>query len=143
MKRLGLIFMMLAVICCGCPRSKDERIYVRDEVGSDSLISNVVTRPVANAFSALIGEGIEIRKATTRRNDAGFLEVYVEGYNRAPKTKRFRYKVDWLDEDGFVIETKTSVWMPMSATGKRTFSFKAVAPRTEAVDFRMDTRKWE
>ena len=99
MKRLGLIFMMLAVICCGCPRSKDDRVYVRDEVGSDSLISNVVTRPVTNAFSALIGEGIEIRKATTRRNDAGFLEVYVEGYNRAPGTKRFRYKVDWLDED--------------------------------------------
>jgi uncharacterized protein YcfL len=143
MKRLGLILMMLAVICCGCPKSRDDRVYVRDGVGSDSLVSNIITKPVAYAFSALIGEGIEIRKATLIRNDAGFLEVYVEGYNRAHGTKRFRYKVDWLDENGFVIETKTSVWMPMSATGKTPFSFKVVAPRTEAVDFRMDTRKWE
>ena len=143
MKKLGILLTMLVVLACGCSKSGDSRIYMREGVGSDTLGSNIVTRPVTHAFSAIIGEGLEVTEAVTRRNAAGFLELYVTGYNKAYDTKRFQYKVDWLDADGLPVETKTSTWLPMSATGKTTFSFKVVAPRTEAVDFRMDTRKWE
>jgi uncharacterized protein YcfL len=116
---------------------------MREGVGSDTLGSNIVTRPVTHAFSALIGEGLEVTEAVTRRNAAGSLELFVTGQNKSYNTKRFRYKVTWLDADGLPVETKTSTWLQMSATGKTPFSFKVVAPRAEAVDFRMDTRKWE
>ena len=52
-------------------------------------------------------------------------------------------EVEWLDKNGLLIQTKTSTWLPASATGKASFSIKAVAPRKEAVDYRMDTKKWE
>ena len=143
MKKLEFVLIALIVFSSGCQKPSDSRIHLRDEVGSDTLGSNIITRPVVYAFSALIGEGIEATQAVTRRNDAGFLELYINGYNKSVKTKRFRYKVEWLDEDGLMIETKTSVWQPMSATGKSPFSFKVVAPRQQAVNFRMDTRKWE
>lgn len=143
MKKTGILLIALMVLVCGCSKSEDSRIYMREGVGSDTLGSNIVTRPVTHAFSAIIGEGLEVTEAVTRRNPAGFIELYVTGYNKSYDTKRFQYKVDWLDADGLPVETKTSTWLPMSATGKTTFSFKVVAPRTEAVDFRMDTRKWE
>jgi uncharacterized protein YcfL len=143
MKRLELISLLLIFIVCGCYQPRDPRIHVREEVRSDTLESNIVTRPVAHAFSDLLGEGIEITNATTRRNDAGLLELYVEGFNKSYRTKRFRYRVEWLNEGGVLIDTKTSVWLPMSAMGNSPFSFKAVAPRPQAVNFRMDTRKWE
>jgi len=116
---------------------------LRDDVRNSSLDNNIVTRPVAHAFSALIGEGIVIENAVTKRNAAGLLEVHVNGFNKSYQTKRFRYRVEWLDESGLVLETKTSVWTPVSAMGKSPFTFKTVAPRTEAVNFRMDTRKEE
>jgi len=143
MKKLGILLMMLAVLACGCSKTGDSRIHMREGVGSDTLGSNIVTRPVTHAFSAVIGEGLEVTEAVTRRNSGGFLELYVTGYNESYNTKRFRYKVEWVDADGLPVDNKTSTWLPMSATGKNTFSFKAVAPRTNAVDFRMDTRKWE
>jgi len=143
MKKLGLLLIALMVFAFGCQKQNDSRIHVREGVASDTLGSSIVTRPVTHAFSALIGEGIVVTKAVTRRNDAGFLELYVNGQNQSYNTKRFRYKVEWLDADGIVIETKTSVWLPFSAMGKSPFTIKAVAPRTQAVDFRMDTRKWE
>jgi uncharacterized protein YcfL len=143
MKKLGFALIALIIIASGCSKPHDSRIHVREEVGSDTLGSNIVTRPVAHAFSALIGEGIEITDAVTRRNEAGFLELYVNGFNQSYNTKRFRYRVEWLDEEGLLIGTKTSVWLPMSAMGKSPFSFKAVAPRPQAVNFRLDTRKWE
>jgi len=143
MKRLELISFTLIIILCGCYQPRDPRIHVREEVRSDTLESNIVTRPVAHAFSDLLGEGIEITNAITRRNDAGLLELHVEGFNKSYRTKRFRYRVEWLDEAGLLIDTKTSVWLPMSAMGNSPFTFKAVAPRPQAVNFRMDTRKWE
>jgi len=143
MKKLGLVLLMLMVLASGCYKPKDERVHVREEIRSDSLDNNIVTRPVAHAFSGLIGEGLEITEAVTRRNDAGFLELYVSGMNNSFNTKRFRYRVEWLDADGLIVQTKTSTWLPMSAMGKSPFSIKVVAPRTNAVNFRMDTRKWE
>jgi uncharacterized protein YcfL len=143
MRILILCFAMAAILMTGCSQQKDPRINARSEVGSDTLTDNIIIRPIAVAFSALIGEGIVVEKAFTKRNDVGLLEVYVNGFNQSVGTKRFRYRVEWLDENGQLIDTKTSVWMPMSAMGKQPFSFKVVAPRKEAVDFRMDTRKWE
>ena len=143
MKKLEFLLIALMVFASGCQKPSDSRIHLRDGVGSDTLASKIVTRPVVYAFSALIGEGIEVTNAVTRRNNAGFLELYVNGNNKSYKTKRFRYRVEWLDADGIMIETKTSVWLPMSAMGKSPFTIKAVAPRPQAVDFRMDTKKWE
>jgi uncharacterized protein YcfL len=143
MRTFVFILLSAILLLTSCYQPRDSRIHVRETVRSDSLDNNIVTRPVAHAFSALIGEGIVIDNAITRRNNAGLLEVHVNGSNQSYETRRFRYRVEWLDENGLVIETKTSVWTPASAMGKSPFTFKAVAPRAEAVNFRMDTRKWE
>lgn len=143
MKKLEFILIGLIVLASGCYRHTEPRVHLREGVGSDTPGSNIVTRPVRHAFSALIGERIEITNAVTRMNDAGFLELYVNGRNESYNTTRFRYRVEWLDADGLLIETKTTTWKQMSATGKSPFTIKEVAPRTNAVGFRMDTRKWE
>ena len=144
MKNLKILLLISVIFLAGCgSKQSDSRIHVREGVASDTLGSNIVTRPVTHAFSALAGDGIEVTEAVTRRNDAGFLELYISGVNKSYNTKRFRYRIEWLDEEGLIIGTKTTTWLPMSAMGKSPFSFKVVAPRTNAVNFRMDTRKWE
>ena len=143
MKAITNILLIAALFAlAGCYEQKGP-VYLRSEVRSDDLGNNIVTRPVAYAFSALIGEGIEVNQAVLRRNKGGFLELNVNGFNSSQFTKKFQYRVEWLDQDGMLVQTKTSVWQRMSAMGKSPFSFKVVAPRTEAVNFRMDTRKWE
>jgi len=138
----NILLIILAFTFAACDRPA-EKIHIREEIRSDDIASNIVTRPVAHAFSALIGEGIEIDKAVLMNNDSGFLELNINGHNRSYSTKRFWYKIEWLDANGLMIQTKTSTWLPASAMGKSSFSLKAVAPRVEAVDFRMDTKKWE
>ena len=138
----NILLVALAFTFTACDQPA-EQIHIREEIRSDDLASNIVTRPVAHFFSALIGEGIEIDEAILMNNDSGFLELNINGHNRSYNTKRFRYKIEWLDANGLMIQTKTSTWLPHSAMGKSSFSIKAVAPRVEAVDFRMDTKKWE
>ena len=138
---LNILLFIIAVTVAGCQEQQNPNIHLREGVGSDNLIDNIVTRPVAYAFSALAGEGIDVTEAITKRNDSGFMELYVSGFNRSYSTRVFRYRVEWLDESGMAIQNKTSVWLSKSAMGKSPFSIKAVAPRQEAVNFRMDTRK--
>ncbi len=138
----NILLVVLAFTFIACDQ-QPAKIHVREGIRSDTLASNIVTRPVAQFFSALFGEGIEIDEAILMKNDTGFLELHINGHNRSYNTKRFRYKIEWLDANGLMIQTKTSTWLPHSATGKSSFSLKAVAPRVEAVDFRMDTKKWE
>ena len=143
MKTITNILLLAALFALASCYEQKGPVHLRTEVRSDDLGNNIVTRPVAFAFSALIGEGIEINEAVLRRNKGGFLELHINGFNRSFDKKLFKYRVEWLDSDNTIIETKTSVWTRVSAMGKSPFSFKAVAPRQEAVDFRLDTKKWE
>jgi len=144
MKNLIILCVMLMLLGVGCgPKSKDERVHVRSGLSGGSLGNNIVTKSVRGTFEWLSGAGIVIDQAVMNRNNAGFLQVFIIGHNTSSKTKKFRYRVEWLDANGIVIDTRTSVWQQMSAMGKSPFQIKADATRPEAVNFRMDTRKWE
>ena len=137
-------FVLMIVFACllsGCYKPHDERINVSEDIRSDTLDSNILTRPFSQAFSWLAGDGVQITEVTERRTPEGFRELQVRGYNKAYKTARFQYRVEWLDADGVVIPSKTSVWMPVSAMPKSDFTFHVTAPRRDAADFRVNTRK--
>lgn len=132
----GLIF---AAGCASAPH--DSRVNLGHGVGSDTGGDNLITRPFGMVISALLGEGIEIQDVREKRSPEGFLDVQMIGYNRGYGTRRFEYRVEWLDESGFVIPTKTSVWIPVSAAEKSPVTFRFIAPRRDAVDFTINTRK--
>lgn len=135
------VFFATTVMLGGCYEPYDKRVNVAEEVRSDSLGSNLVVRPIAGALSALLGEGVEIKDVRTYRNNGGIMVLQVSGYNKATSIRRFDYKVEWLDEGGFVIESQASKWLPMSSRPKSSFSFSTVAPSKAAIDFKIDTRK--
>ena len=136
-----LLLVVVALGLVDCYQPKDARVNVKEDIRSDSLETNIVTKPVIHAFSFLIGEGIEIQRAVTYVNKDGFMELEVSGYNKSFNTLRFEYKVEWLDSSGMVVDTVASKWLLTSAAGKSNFAIKSVATRQNAVDFRMNTRK--
>jgi hypothetical protein len=137
---LSVLLTITAVVLSSC-KPHDPRVNLAEEVRSDTLTSNIVTRPVGSVFSGLIGEGIEVKRVTTGTNEAGFMVLQVEGFNHSAGTKRFEYKTEWVDGRGMVIDSAASAWLPVSARSKSQFSFKSVAPSREAVDFKIYTRK--
>jgi uncharacterized protein YcfL len=137
---LNTLLLVVAVGVWGC-QQETKKISMAEDVRSDNLVTNIVTKPVIHAFSWVIGEGVEIDRAVTYTNKDGFLQLEIAGHNRAFNPIRFEYKVEWLDKDGIVVDTTTSKWLLTSAAAKAPFAIKAVAPRTTAVDFRMNTRK--
>ena len=141
LKRNIFIMCIVALVLGGCAsKPSDERINMGKGVGGHTLTDNIITRPFAYVISALLGEGVEITEVIENQTPEGYLDVQMRGYNKAHGIKRFDYRVEWLDSNGMIIPTKTSVWVPVSAMGKSEVTFRFIAPRKEAVDFTINTR---
>ncbi|MBN2590928.1 MAG: YcfL family protein [Sedimentisphaerales bacterium] len=145
MKKLStmLIVTMFLLFGCGKEQKQDSRVKIQEGVASDTLGSNIITKPLAHIYSAITGERIEFTNAATRRNSADILELQVEFYNRSYNTERFQYRIEWVDANGFTINSKTNVWLNTSVAGKSNGVITAFAPNASAVDFKMNTRDQE
>lgn len=137
-----LAIACLASLCLmGChPGSSDPRVNTPTGVKSDTPGDSTITRMVGAIADFFIRPGIEITGVIDRFDENGFLEVQVSGFNHNRKRKVFDYRVEWLDKDGVVVKTAMTTWIPQSAMPQTTFSFKAIAPRPEIKDFRIETR---
>ncbi len=136
-----IIFTLILLVLTGCNQQhKDPRINLGDKVGSSTLGGNFITKPITDAVNLLLCKGIVVKEVKTRRNDSGFMIVQVQGVNESVKKRLLEYKVEWLDEDGFLVDTITSNWMPISVSPKSAFTFKVAATRREASDYRINTR---
>ena len=79
----NVLLLAVAVFLTGCNENEHEqRVHVQEEIRSDDLTHNFITRPVGEVFSAIIGEGIEIDRVSTTVNKGGFMEVHVLGHKR-------------------------------------------------------------
>ena len=141
MKTRALIFFVFILSALtGCYQQKDPRVNLDADVRSNTLGSNVITKPITDLVNLIIGKGIVVREVKTSRNQSGFLTVQVRGVNESVAKRVFEYKTEWLGADGFVLDTVTDNWMPMSVAADSEFAFKVVATRREAADFRINTR---
>jgi hypothetical protein len=149
MKSKCFIVLTCAVVIfsCGCAEKRapgtskvDERVVMGESVGSSGAATNPILTPFRKVISALKGEGLKVNEVILRVNDKDLLEVQVKGYNQSFKTKKFQYRFIWLDEEGFEIPTRSSVWKLGSAVAKNNFTIKEVAPSEKAADFNLITR---
>ena len=144
MKKSVIMFIAFMILVCGCgQQQQNPRIKLQEGVASDTLGSNIITKPVMHAFSALVGDRIEVTNAAMRRNMSDILELQVEFYNKSYNTERFEYTVEWYDADGFKIKSNTDNWTKKAVAGKSNGRITAIAPNPNAVDFKMNTRNQE
>jgi len=135
------VILSFVVLLAGCGgQQHDPRVAVQSGVGSDTLASNIITRPIGQFVSFVIGEGIVVDNVKEVRTPEGFLQVQVSGYNQSMFKKQFQYRAEWLDGNGMVIDSIMSKWMTVSVPAKSAFSFKAIAPNPAAMDYRINTR---
>ncbi len=134
---------VLLASLCGCYKPYDQRVNVAQGVRGDTIGNNIITRPIGNFVSVVIGEGVQIDNIVERRSPEGFLEVQVSGYNNSVKKKIFDYRAEWIDSDGLAMDSVMTKWRSVSAMPKSSFSFKAIAPNAKAADYRINTRQNE
>jgi len=84
---------------------------------------------------------IDIDGIDLRINQGGFQEVQVRSSSRVDRTVRLKYKVEWFDGRGHLIDSVTSRWILMDVLSAQPFEMSSVATRTDASNFRIQIRK--
>ena len=131
-KRLFVV-LFLSFFMAGCAGLEPARIPFNDPR----------VTVVGSMTGSNIRSDIKVTGLTTRINSAGFMEVQVYGVNKAGAYRDLEYKIDWIDQDGFVIKTILSRWTTFPAYASATFGFNGVAPKTNVSDFTITIRKKE
>jgi len=67
----------------------------------------------------------------------GFLKVQAEVINTTRSYQRFSYKFEWFDENGMLVSTPTSTFIPRQIEGQESLSIAATAPTPTVRDFRL------
>ena len=78
-------------------------------------------------------------KGMTKSN--GFMMAQVTGENLTNKYKLLEYKVEWFDDDGFIINSILSNWTDMPAYAAQEFHIKVIAPSAKAKTFKFYIRR--
>jgi len=95
----------------------------------------------ATIIDSFLAYEISITRVKTLTNKGELMEVQLTGVNNTSSYKKLEYKIEWLDKNGFLIETVMSRWTAFPAYGNSEFGFRAIAPATAATDFRIKIRE--
>lgn len=118
--RVMMLMSLLILTSCSTVQPVDPRITIVDT----SLIYDISISTVLSTI-----------------NNSGFMVIQVNGVNKSSFYKKLEYKIEWLDQNGFLIQTILSRWTTFSTFENAKFKFKAVAPKSTATDFRILIRK--
>ena len=64
----------------------------------------------------------------------GLLKVQVKLLNRRNHDERFVYKFQWLDANGYEIQSVASDWQPRVINGKESITITGIAPDARVTD---------
>ena len=119
-------------------RSKLKAFNEKEKVGDDTAKHADSKATIIDSFLAY---EISITEVKALTNKGGLMEVQLTGVNNTSSYKKLEYRIEWLDKNGFLIETVMSRWTDFPAYGNSEFGFRAVSPATAATDFRIKIRE--
>jgi len=119
-------------------RSKLESLNEMEKTGDDPDKHAYSKATIIDSFLAYEISITEIKILT---NKGGLMEVQLTGVNNTSSYKKLEYRIEWFDNNGFLIDTVMSRWTDFPAYGDSEFGFRAVAPKAAATDFRIKIRE--
>jgi uncharacterized protein YcfL len=97
--------------------------------------------PIVNVIDSCSNNYIKILDLKGRIKDDGFMQAQIRGKNITNSYFRVKYKIVWLDANGFIIDSILSNWTTTPADANQPFYIHAISPNTKAKSFRFYLKK--
>lgn len=98
---------------------------------------------IAKIVDGCTNSDIVLKDVKGRKRADGFMEAQITGENHSKDYQSLKYRVVWMDKDGFVIETIMSNWAKVPAYENQPFAISAVSPNAKASTFRVYIKREE
>lgn len=105
------------------------------------LVGGCADKSFVRVVDNEMSDVIQVTDVKKRISEDGFLEVQIVGENTTDEYALFRYRITWLDKDGFEIPSLTSKWQNFPAHKNADFHINAIAPTMKATDYKVYLNK--
>lgn len=125
----ALLAFALATGSCGRPIISAEKQDSNDTSGQPALKRVEMGGDLSRAL-----EIVSVNQATVNED---LLKLQANVKNLDGDARRITYKIEWMDENGIVINDSANVWIPLRIRGGETAAIQSVATTPRAKDFRI------
>tara|TARA_B100001964_G_C13931287_1_gene464699 strand:+ start:230 stop:664 length:435 start_codon:yes stop_codon:yes gene_type:complete len=92
-------------------------------------------------MSGSLARDLEIASVNQATVNGDLLKMQANVRNLKDDARRITYKIEWMDEDGIVINDTSGVWIPLRIRGGETAAIQSVATTPKAKNFRIKMQK--
>jgi uncharacterized protein YcfL len=93
--------------------------------------------PIVKIVDRCSSRYISITDLKGRQKSDGFMQAQVTGQNETGSYFKVEYKIVWMDENGFTIDTILSNWTEIPAYPNQPFYINVTSPNAKAKSFRL------
>jgi len=88
-----------------------------------------------------LARDLEIASINQTTVNENLLKIQANVRNVKGDDCRINYKIEWMDDDGIVINDSSAVWLPLRIRGGETAAIQSVATTPNASNFRIKIQK--
>ena len=88
-------------------------------------------------FGGELEKNLEVVRITQGKADGNLLRMQVEIKNYSSKDVQFTHKLEWFDDDGFLVKDTSLVWKPLMIRPKESKMIESISTRPGVSAFRL------
>ena len=97
--------------------------------------------PIVKIVDGCSSDDIAIRDIKGRHKSDGFMQAQITGENTTAEYFKVEYRLVWMDENDFTIDTILSNWTTIPAYSNQPFHINATSPNAKTASFRLYLKK--
>ncbi len=105
------------------------------------LLSGCASKSYVKIVDDSVSQYIDVDDVKERLREDGLKEIQISGENETDEYVLLRYRVEWIDKDGFAVPSLSSKWTDFPVHKNANFSINVIAPNTKAFDYQLFINK--
>ena len=130
MKNL-IYFPLLFIFLIGCNSTNPVYQTTKEDPGDSSLLPELKRVFMDSSLE----RDVQVLSINQGKASEDLLRIQVNLKNLTKKSMNLNYKIEWMDQDGLVVNDSSATWLPVYVRGAEIVAIKSVASSPNVQNF--------
>ena len=126
-----IYFSIFSLLFIGCNSSNPVHQTTKEDPGDSSLLPELKRVFMDGGLE----KDVQVLSINQGKASEDLLRIQVNLKNLTKKSMNLNYKIEWMDQDGLVINDSSSTWLPVYVRGAEIVAIKSVASSPTVQNF--------
>ena len=126
-----IYFSILSLLFIGCNSTNPVHQTTKEDPGDSSLLPELKRVFIDGGLE----KDVQVLSINQGKASEDLLRIQVNLKNLTKKSMNLNYKIEWMDQDGLVINDSSSTWLPVYVRGAEIVAIKSVASSPTVQNF--------